>query len=124
MLFFFLALIKGDLARFRELWEESVADAAARSLKLVAVSFPDLGADTGLAVHAMNAVMSVPISRTVEEDLGGVKDGRAGLQGATGDGTVEATPARAALNVWQVQMFFAKRTDWVAGRVLSDELIG
>ncbi|CAM9692316.1 unnamed protein product, partial [Laminaria digitata] len=48
----------------------------------------------------MNAVMSVPI-RTVEEDLGGVKDGRAGLQGATGDGAVEATPARAALNVWQ-----------------------
>lgn len=37
-----------------------MADAvAARSLKLVAVSFPDLGDDTGLAIAAMNAVMEM-----------------------------------------------------------------
>lgn len=51
---------QGNLERFRQTWEESVADAvAARSLKLVAVSFPDLGVDTGLAIAAMNAVMEM-----------------------------------------------------------------
>eukprot|EP00904_Undaria_pinnatifida_P009468 jgi/Undpi1/5651/HiC_scaffold_2.g00925.m1 len=91
---------KGDLAHFRDLWENSVADAAAGSLKLVAVSFPDLGDDTGLTVAAMNAVMNIPIGGTVEAEVGAVGDGRSELQGAAGDDTIEATPAR-ALNVWQ-----------------------
>lgn len=71
----------------------------------MAVSFPDLGADTGLAVAAMNAVMSSPVSGTAKAETEAVEDGRFQLQGATGDGAVDATLARPALNVWQVQFF-------------------
>lgn len=73
----------------------------------MAVSFPDLGVDTGLAVAAMNAVMSVPIGVTAETEAGAVEGGRSELQGATGTGygAVDATMSRPALNVWQVQCF-------------------
>ena len=71
----------------------------------MAVSFPDLGADTGLAVAAMNAVMSSPICGTAKAETEAVEDGRLQLKGATDDGAVDATLPRPALNVWQVQFF-------------------
>lgn len=66
--------MQGNLARFREVWEGCVAAAASKPrFKVVAVSFPDLGDDTGLAIAAMGAVMVMD---------GG---GQAGKRGASGD---------------------------------------
>ena len=82
---------------------------------MVAVSFPDLGPDTGLAIAAMNAVMSVPINGAVKAEAETVEDGRSELQGATVDGAIDATLTRPALNVWQVQLFL--RMGWLTGRL-------
>lgn len=74
--------VQGNLARFREVWEGCVAAAASRPrFKVVAVSFPDLGDDTGLAIAAMGAVMAM--------------DGgdRAGTIGGGGEGVVSEGPA-------------------------------
>lgn len=93
---------KGNLEHFRRLWEESVAVAAATSLKLVAVSFPDLGEDTGLAVAAMNGVMDMDEMPAAAAD--GVGEG-----GVAGDGkgkiikTATELKGGGLLNVWQVQ---------------------
>ncbi|CAN0389697.1 unnamed protein product [Pylaiella littoralis] len=66
---------KGDLARFRDLWEGCIASAASRSgFKVVAVSFPDLGEDTGLAVATMGALMDNSSGAGIEEGEG---EGRA-----------------------------------------------
>ncbi|CAN0117539.1 unnamed protein product, partial [Scytosiphon promiscuus] len=49
---------KGNLARFKDLWQECIAAAASQPrFKVVAVSFPDLGEDTALALASMGAVM-------------------------------------------------------------------
>lgn len=86
--------MKGDLARFRSVWEESVAEAAAQSLRLVAVSFPDLGINTGLTITAMDVIMT------------GVDDGAAVKEGGYSVGdrgeTVDDQAAHRPLNVWQV----------------------
>ena len=74
--------MQGNLERFREVWEGCVAAAASKPrFKVVAVSFPDLGDDTGLAIAAMGAVMLM--------DGGGPAEDR----GAGGDGVVREGPA-------------------------------
>lgn len=81
------------MPRFCELWRESIAAApAARSLKVVAVSFPDLGADTGLAIVAMDAAMGI-----AGTSAGAGRDGGGGDDGSEEGGKAET------INVWQVQ---------------------
>lgn len=121
----FLAITKkGDLSRFREVWEGCVADAASRPrFKVVAVSFPDLGPDTGLAVAAMGAVMdgngaggdgergAVSVGSTATAGKRGgegggendIDDAVATAAGGDGDAAHEVPAAGRALNVWQVR---------------------
>lgn len=92
------------MARFRDLWEGSVAATAVQSLKLVAVSFPDLGADTGLAVAAMSSVMDADTKGDAGKVSTGSDKERALIQ--RGDVDVEEAGVKkggaALLNVWQV----------------------
>ncbi|CAN0086901.1 unnamed protein product, partial [Ascophyllum nodosum] len=91
---------KGDIRRFQYLWEESIAAAASDSLKLVAVSFPDLGSNMGLTLAAMNAIMGLDgasakaVSKSEATHSGG-GSGQYGVDVETVGG------AGQALNVWQ-----------------------
>lgn len=100
------------MARFRDLWEECIVDAASRPrFKVVAVSFPDLGHDTALAVASMGAVMEKgSLARNAHEGRNGAGPEVAGVAaGAATEaqdevaagGRVVAGSGR-ALNVWQV----------------------
>ncbi len=103
------------------MWEGCVAEAASRPrFKVVAVSFPDLGRDTGLAVAAMGAVMDGNgAPRGDGGGWGGAESGTArraagagggqegggdadAAAGGGGGGAAPAAPVGRALNVWQV----------------------
>ena len=94
--------LKGDIRRFQYLWEESIAAAASDSLKLVAVSFPDLGSNMGLTLAAMNAIMGLDgasakaVGKSEATHSGG-GSGQSGVDVETVGG------AGQALNVWQVR---------------------
>lgn len=77
--------------------------AAATSLKLVAVSFPDLGEDTGLAVAAMSSVMDMDgmSAAAAAAGVGGVGVARDGNGGIIE--TATELKGGGLLNVWQVQ---------------------
>ncbi|CAM9997296.1 unnamed protein product [Ectocarpus sp. 8 AP-2014] len=94
---------KGNLASFRELWGECVAAAASRpQFKVVAVSFPDLGDNTGLAVATMGAVMDSGPGR---EGQGGGGEGSEAASARTRGTDFEVAGEQRiegrALNVWQ-----------------------
>ncbi|CAM9644696.1 unnamed protein product, partial [Choristocarpus tenellus] len=82
---------KGNPERFQELWE-SIGAAASR-LKLVAVSFPDLGEDTNLAMSTMNTVM-----HGNGRDIWGLR-GECGSSGRSCG--VKDEGGAQALNIWQ-----------------------
>lgn len=103
------------MEKFRHIWKECIADEAALSLKLVAVSFPDLGDDTGLSLAAMNAVMEMGAAHISVAATGTAVDGVGGVGGLGAGGALETggeTRRRCrddgsdrALNVWQVYTF-------------------
>lgn len=101
--FFLLFLVKGNLARFQDLWEGCIAAAASRSgFKVVAVSFPDLGENTGLAVAAMGALM--------DNNGAGEREGEGEGEAGTAERAAEVNTfgggeaVGRVLNVWQVRV--------------------
>lgn len=92
--FAFFLVEKGNVEHFRVLWKESIAAAAEQSLRLVAVSFPDLGADTGPTIVTMNNIMGIDGSAE-ERGLGE-------WESMEGGGAATGGRAPRALNVWQV----------------------